>query len=422
MFRLARELTPPVIVTASTHLAIEQLSLADLHITVTDQESLHKIDFSELRQLVLITGELSADGRTHGLPPDLLEDIHKQAELYNISVLIEADGSRRLPVKAPADHEPAIPAWVDRVVVVAGLSALDLPIQQVAHRPEQFAQLGGVSVTDAVSEESIVRVLTSDEGGLKNIPADARRYVLLNQVDDEKRAQTSRRMAKGLIEKFDAVLIGAAGRARGTGGPVRSVVEPIAGIILAAGGSERYGQPKVLLDYGGKPFVRVVAEKALRAGLTPVIVVTGFVHNQIERALAGLPVQLVYNPDWIEGQSTSVRAGLRLAHGKTGGAIFLLSDQPQIPIGIIEELLKVHGQSMPNLIAPRVGERRANPVLFDRSTYEDLMGLSGDTGGRVLFDRFTVTWLPWDDERLLMDVDVPEDYQRLMALEQENEE
>jgi molybdenum cofactor cytidylyltransferase len=111
-----------------------------------------------------------------------------------------------------------------------------------------------------------------------------------------------------------------------------------------------------------------------------------------------------------------------LAQGKTGGAIFLLSDQPQIPIGVIEELVRMHSRSMPKLIAPKVGEKRANPVLFDCSTYEDLMNLSGDTGGRVLFDRYSITWLPWDDERLLMDVDVPEDYQRLLALERENEE
>ena len=74
-----------------------------------------------------------------------------------------------------------------------------------------------------------------------------------------------------------------------------------AGIILAAGESTRFGSPKQLLDWKGKPFVRQVAETALQAGLWPVEVVTGFHAADIESALSGLPVNIVHNPELSTG-------------------------------------------------------------------------------------------------------------------------
>jgi molybdenum cofactor cytidylyltransferase len=61
-------------------------------------------------------------------------------------------------------------------------------------------------------------------------------------------------------------------------------------------------------------------------------------------------------------------------------------------------------------------DRRANPVLFDRATFPDLMALKGDVGGRGVFSKYKVTYLPWYDEALLLDVDTPEQYQRLKDL------
>jgi molybdenum cofactor cytidylyltransferase len=62
-----------------------------------------------------------------------------------------------------------------------------------------------------------------------------------------------------------------------------------------------------------------------------------------------------------------------------------------------------------------VDGKRANPVLFDRSTFADLRSISGDVGGRALFSKYPVEWLPWNDTLLLMDVDTPADYQNLLA-------
>ena len=85
---------------------------------------------------------------------------------------------------------------------------------------------------------------------------------------------------------------------------------------------------------------------------------------------------------------------------------------------MISALVESHGQKMQAILAPLVlDDRRANPVLFDRETFADLMQLTGDMGGRGIFDKHRVEYLPWHDEVLLFDVDKPEDYQRLKEME-----
>jgi molybdenum cofactor cytidylyltransferase len=99
---------------------------------------------------------------------------------------------------------------------------------------------------------------------------------------------------------------------------------------------------------------------------------------------------------------------------RVGAAIFLLVDQPQITTSILRALVEKHAEGLYPIIAPMVIDQRANPVLFDRDTFQDLMQLEGDVGGRAVFHKYRVEYLPWQDDRLLLDVDTPEQYQRLV--------
>jgi molybdenum cofactor cytidylyltransferase len=425
MFQLARELPPPVIVTATTHLGAWQTSLSDEHIIFTELEGLKSFN---PRGITLVTGEFEGD-RTKGLESDAISWLHEASKRGQIPLLIEADGSRQKPLKAPAEHEPPIPEFVELFLCVTGLTGLGRPLgEDIVHRSEIFARLSGLQPGETISTKALVQVLTDPEGGLKHIPATARRVVLLNQADTPELQSQARRMVQPLLSAYNAVIIASLQSRQ-----IHAVHEPIAGIILAAGESRRFGRPKQLLPWRGEPFVRAVAKTALETGLSPVIVVTGAYSGEVASAVHDLPVQVVHNPEWQSGQASSIRAGLgphpplrgtlpknqgfwgRAGVG-AGGAIFLLADQPQVTPAILHALVEEHAATLAPIIAPMVLDQRANPVLFDRSTFPDLLTLEGDVGGRGIFSIYKVTYLPWHDDALLLDVDTPEHYQRLKDL------
>jgi molybdenum cofactor cytidylyltransferase len=421
MFQLARQLlekTPRVLVSASTHLAEEQLALADQVITIAKGRGEFPVPPPGV---TLLIGEPVGEERRAGLPMQVLDELRRLADELGAPLLVEADGSRRRPLKAPAAYEPVVPAWVDGVLVTAGMSGLGRPLgEEWVHRPQLFSQLSGLSLGETLTAQALAGVLTSPQGGLKGIPPSARRALLLNQADTPQLQAAAQNLAQTCQAEFPRVLIAAL---QGDAG-VLAVRQPVAGIVLAAGASRRFNPGenttqavKQLLPWRGEALVRHVARAALQAGLGPVLVVTGCAAEAVQAALAGLPVEIVSNPAWQDGQSSSLIAGLRSLPDEVGAAVFLLADQPQTPPELVRALVEQHAGSLAPVIAPMVDGKRANPVLFDRSTFADLLALRGDTGGRTLFSRYPVAWLPWHDPTAALDVDTPEDYQRLQELE-----
>lgn len=195
---------------------------------------------------------------------------------------------------------------------------------------------------------------------------------------------------------------------------MQTVQPQVAGILLAAGSASRMGQPKLLLPYQGQPLIQRAARIALTAGLTPTIVVTGAYAEDIHAACAGVPVEWVHNPNWRDGQSTSVIAGMQSLPASIEAVIFLLGDQPLISPELIQGLIQTYAVTRPQILAPFVGGRRSNPVLFDRSVFHLLLQLQGDAGARSLFHLIPPSAMPWPDERLAWDIDTPADYERLL--------
>jgi molybdenum cofactor cytidylyltransferase len=422
LFEIARELQPSL-VTTTTHLGVWQVSRQDVHIIWKSTTPLPDIESPIGAGITLVTGELEGD-RYRGLDAGQLSKLKELAGFHDLPLLIEADGSRQKPLKAPADHEPVIPEFVDTVVVVAGLGGLGkLLSEEHVHRPEIFAGLSGLKINEPVTREALGNVLTHPAGGLKNIPAGARRVVLLNQADSPDLQAEGQKLAQSILSAYDAVIISALNPGQDQGpakGSIFAVYEKTAGIILAAGGSTRFGSPKQLLDFHGKPFVRIIAEKALAAGLESVEVVTGAHAENVEAVIRDLPVRVIRNQEWQSGQGSSIRAGISGLPIRVGAALFLLADQPQVTSSVLRALVERHAQDLPAVLAPYILDRRANPVLFDRVTFADLLKLEGDQGGRAIFSKFSPTYLDWVDERLLMDVDTPDDYRRLLEADNDS--
>jgi molybdenum cofactor cytidylyltransferase len=413
MFQLARQLSmkSPVVVTASSHLGAWQVSLADKHFVTSSLGNLQNLELA-LQSIALITGEFEGE-RTRPLSPEILNALNEFCVQRAIPLLIEADGSRQKPLKAWADHEPPIPTFVKQVVHVVGLLGIGRPLNiENVHRPEIFSTLSGLHMDEIITPEALSKVLLHRQGGQKNIPFRTRSTLLFNQADTPELQAVAHGMTRTLLQGFHSIVIASLKKES-----IFAVHEPVAGIILAAGESRRLGKPKQLLDWKGQPFVRAVALTALEAGLKPVIVVTGANRENVRAAIQDLNAKIVTNEDWVKGQGSSIRKGIQVLNFEylAGGAIFLLVDQPHVTISILRALVEKHAEGLYPVIAPMVIDRRANPVLFDQVTFPDLLQLEGDVGGRAIMHKHRVEYLPWHDDRLLLDVDTPEQYERLIS-------
>lgn len=379
LFQLARELSP-VMIAMKTHLHAQWISEADLHIIMEPTAS--TVDPPDSNGITVFTAS-QIGKRFAGLDDASIFKLHQIHQAHAVPLLIEVDNSKGKLTGTPAQGEPAILSIVDTLLVVTGLS--DLEKKYIA--------------------------------GLKRIPADIHQIIVLDQADTADSRSKNRALVDRLLSSYHAVVLASLSECS-----VHARIEPVAGIILAAGESKRFGSPKQLAEYHGIPFVRLVAQAALAAHLSPVVVVTGASADLVEAALNDLPVKIVRNRDWRRGQSSSIQEGLRAAtlsptrHGlavNTGAAIFLLADQPQVTKNVLDALVEAHSRGISPVILPAVKGIRANPVLFDRILFPDLMALEGDVGGRAVFSKIHVEYLPWHDESLLVDIDKPEDLAKL---------
>jgi len=409
--RLAAETSPdfPVLLTTTTHLGLDQADLAATHIVLTGQ-----IDVDRIREELGHTGSLLVTG-----PP--LEDrsrwsspgeanltlLHELAQQAGAALVIEADGARGKSLKAPADHEPLVLDFTNTLVPVVGASVFGLPLTaDSVHRPEVAAQVLGEPLGVDLTPERVARLVGSSEGGLKGRPAGAEVRVLINQVDDAGRREAALDCAAHLLSASDVNSVVLTSLAAAD--PVDQVAGRTAGVILAAGGSTRLGRPKLLEHWKGKPLVRFAVQAALAGGLASVVVVLGDHALEVSRAIDDLPVRTLVNDHWEIGQSSSMRLGLAAVRAKVEAAIFLLADMPLVEPKLIRSMVRTHASSLAPIVLPHAEGRRGNPVLFDRSTFDALAQVEGDTGGRAIFDRFE-TQIVEADARGFFDLDTPQD-------------
>ncbi len=186
----------------------------------------------------------------------------------------------------------------------------------------------------------------------------------------------------------------------------------IGAIVLAAGQSRRMGGAnKLLVPVNGEPLVTCVVDAVLHSTARPVVVVTGHQEAAVRTALAGREVSVVHNPEFAQGMSTSVRAGLEKLPTGLDGALICLGDMPRTDPALIDRLIGAFNPLEGRAIGvPTYQGKRGNPVLWAARYFPELMALEGDVGARHLIGQHAeaVYELECTDRSAMIDLDTPE--------------
>ena len=185
--------------------------------------------------------------------------------------------------------------------------------------------------------------------------------------------------------------------------------------MLAAGSGSRFGGGKLLAPFGGRPLITATLSGLHGAPVDEIIVVVGAEGERLRSITTAYETRIAENPRWVEGMSTSVRAGLRACASDARAVVVCLADQPLVGAEAVERLVRAFEQGATVAVATYGGEMR-NPVLFARGVWPLLLReMLGDRGARVFLKHHQgmVTEVACDDVADPADVDTVEDLRRL---------
>lgn len=192
----------------------------------------------------------------------------------------------------------------------------------------------------------------------------------------------------------------------------------IAGLLLAAGRSTRFGDDKLLATLRGRPVIRWSAE-ALAAAVDATYVVVPRDATALRTALLGIDVTFVEHAARDAGLGSSIAAGVAAIPPDSEAVVLALADQPFVSVPVILRLREAWRTSRAPAVVPRYRDGRGHPILFDRRCVPALLALTTDRGARSVLDSMgeTVAWVEIDESRPA-DVDTPD---ALRALAREHE-
>jgi molybdenum cofactor cytidylyltransferase len=189
-------------------------------------------------------------------------------------------------------------------------------------------------------------------------------------------------------------------------------------IILAAGSSERMGQPKQLLPFQGRSLLLHTLIAASETMELPPLVVTGGYEELVRNELTGVRADLVYNPEWQSGMASSIRAGLHhvMKDPDIDDVIIAVADQPFVTAGLFSSLF-IRGQhSSKPVIACRYDDGTVGtPVCFKKVLFGSLLDLTGTEGARKIIRSHPDRVETVDFPKGAIDIDTMEDYKNLMT-------
>ena len=190
----------------------------------------------------------------------------------------------------------------------------------------------------------------------------------------------------------------------------------IAAVVLSAGESSRMGEPKALLPIDGQTFIERIVASLKQSGLARIIVVLGFNAEEMRRKLEHLPVEIVVNPEYQQGQLSSLQTAIRYLEYDRGcdGMLVHLVDHPYIDPVLVRAMLHRFNESNHLIVVPRHQGKRGHPVIFARALFSELLNAPMDQGAKAVVNAYRDQTLEidTDDVGVTLDIDTPELYRQ----------
>ncbi|HVO42767.1 MAG TPA: selenium cofactor biosynthesis protein YqeC [Aggregatilineales bacterium] len=417
LFCLGRELAAEgwrVIGTTTTRIAADELADIPGSLRIGER-TLRREAISRLltqHGFVFLYRELSGE-KAIGITPDEVAILTDNVD--SDVILVEADGSRRLPFKAPFAHEPVIPPCSSVVVPVVGFDALGGTLDtDHVYNPEAMIARYGYTPGGRIRAPWMASVMRDPELGLKGIPETARIVGLINKVPPGGYPRSRARLIARLMlrePRIQAVAVGMVQNAV----PVVELQRRVAAIVLAGGLSSRMGQSKVLLPWDGRPIIQVILDRLKRSRLDDIVVVTGHLADQVRAAVVNEPARIAHNPGYREGDMlSSLQAGLRALRPEISACLIVLGDQPQIDPRVISEVLTAYAEGRGSIVAPSYQKRRGHPILIDRLYWPELLDLPPGAAPRDVINAHAeaVGYVNVSTDSILRDIDTPQEYRQ----------
>ena len=189
----------------------------------------------------------------------------------------------------------------------------------------------------------------------------------------------------------------------------------IAAVVLSAGESRRMGRPKALLPIDGSFFLERIVKSLQASKVAKILVVLGHNPGEIEAKIRHLPVTVLVNRDYAQGQLSSLIVAIRaLEADKVDGMLVQLVDHPFVDPERTNRMIERFYESNKLIVVPTFKGRRGHPVIFSSRLFGELLAAPLDQGAKSVVHAHGADTLEieTDDEGVTLDIDTPEDYRR----------
>jgi molybdenum cofactor cytidylyltransferase len=186
----------------------------------------------------------------------------------------------------------------------------------------------------------------------------------------------------------------------------------LSAILLAAGESKRMGKPKQLMPFGESTLLEQAIDNLMNSAVDEIIVVLGHKAEGMIKTIAAKPVKMVVNPNYRDGMSTSIMAGLSLVDSQAQAVMLALGDQPSVDSQTINRLIEEFYRHDKGIAIPTYRGMRGHPIIFAIKYKPKLLGLKGDIGGREIIKQHPddVLEVAIDSASVVSDIDTTDDY------------